>query len=453
MSPLHLSQLEPDLNNSFCNVQELIIAIIGIILVIAMPNYIEPTRNKFWYLFGFRLLMGIGIGGDYPMSGAIVAERTTIHNRGRMLAWIFSNQGWGTLAASIVTLILLGCFKAPLLRGEYGHLDAIWRIQIGIAIIPALLTLYFRLTMPESKKFIQSGELSAVAASKGLDSTSTFDSENDVEMDEKMAVGDVGPNDGVRNRSASIVEAHAREPSTSVKYRAFATYFSEWRHLKVLIGTAGTWFLVDVAFYGLNLNQSVILAAIGFTHGSNEYETLLKTSYGNLIIAAAGYVPGYFFTVALIETLGRRWIQIQGFLVCALMFGIIAGDYNHLGTGGKFACFTIAQLFFNFGPNATTFILSAESYPSRVRGLAMGVSAAVGKLGAILSGILFNYLASYKIGVANVIWIFFACNVAGAALSLIIPETMGKDADAIDFEECQEAVRHRADREEARRVS
>lgn len=89
--------------------------------------------------------MGIGIGGDYPMSAAIVAERSTLQNRGRMLGFIFSNQGWGTLAASIVTLILLGCFSAALQRGEYGQLDAIWRLQIGLALVPSFAVLYFRL--------------------------------------------------------------------------------------------------------------------------------------------------------------------------------------------------------------------------------------------------------------------------------------------------------------------
>ena len=74
--------------------KEMIIMIIGVILVISLPNSIEPTRNKMWYVFGFRILMGIGIGGDYPMSAAIVAERSSLRNRGRMLGWIFSNQGW-----------------------------------------------------------------------------------------------------------------------------------------------------------------------------------------------------------------------------------------------------------------------------------------------------------------------------------------------------------------------
>lgn len=147
-----------------------------------------------------------------------------------------------------------------------------------------------------------------------------------------------------QDRNASIVEAHVAPPTKDAQLKAFMVYFSEWRHLKQLIGTASCWFLVDVAFYGLNLNQSVLLAAIGFSKGKTEYDTLLKNAYGNLIIAAAGYVPGYFLTIFFIEILGRRWIQIQGFLVCSLMFAIIAGDYKHLGTAGKFVCFTIAQV-------------------------------------------------------------------------------------------------------------
>ena len=97
-------------------------------------------------------------------------------------------------------------------------------------------------------------------------------------------------------------------------------------------------------------------------------------------------------------------------------------------------------MFFNFGPNATTFIVPGELYPSRVRGFAHGVSAATGKLGAILSGVLFNYLST-KIGVANVLWIFFACNILGAISTFfLVPETKGVDADALDYKEAQEMV-------------
>ena len=191
--------------------------------------------------------------------------------------------------------------------------------------------------MPESKKFQQSGELSTFK----VPSLNSLGSDENYTKDPKTETSEV---DGMTGRNASIVEANVAPPSSSVKMRAFFQYFSEWRHLKTLIGTASTWFLVDVAFYGINLNQSVLLTAIGFSKGKTEYDTLLKNGYGNLIIAAAGYVPGYFLTIYFIEILGRRWIQIQGFLVTALMFAIIAGDYNHLGTAGKFVCFTIAQV-------------------------------------------------------------------------------------------------------------
>jgi len=51
----------------------LIIAIVGLILIISMPNTIDGSTNKMWYLFGMRVLLGIGIGGDYPMSASIVS--------------------------------------------------------------------------------------------------------------------------------------------------------------------------------------------------------------------------------------------------------------------------------------------------------------------------------------------------------------------------------------------
>ena len=190
--------------------------------------------------------------------------------------------------------------------------------------------------MPESRKFKQSEELSTFKP-PSLDTLSSDDSYNKDLKTDTREIGGAG-------RTASVVEANVTPPTKEVQLKAFFVYFSEWRHLKTLIGTATTWFLVDVAFYGTNLNQSVLLAAIGFSKGKTEYDTLLKNAYGNLIIAAAGYVPGYFLTIYFIEILGRRWIQIQGFLVTGLMFGIIAGDYAHLGTAGKFVCFTIAQV-------------------------------------------------------------------------------------------------------------
>ena len=74
--------------------KELIVCIIGTILVISVPNSIPTPTLKMIWIFCFRVLMGVGIGGDYPMSASIVSERTQLKRRGKLLAWIFSNQGW-----------------------------------------------------------------------------------------------------------------------------------------------------------------------------------------------------------------------------------------------------------------------------------------------------------------------------------------------------------------------
>ena len=246
----------------------------------------------------------------------------------------------GTLTGSIMTLIILACFSHALeTENKYGQLDAIWRIQMGVALIPALATLYPRIRMPEAKKFLESRELSELKRPNSVTSNYTTGSKN------RGSPSVYIRSDG-RELQEQIDAARAEIDAQGRRARlgVFFRYFSQWRHLRTLLGTASTWFLMDVAFYGTNLNQSVILEDIGFSKGKNEYETLRRNAIGNLIIAVAGYVPGYFVGIFFIEKLGRRWIQIQGFLVTALMFAILAGNYNGLGTGGRFVCLAIAQV-------------------------------------------------------------------------------------------------------------
>ena len=247
----------------------------------------------------------------------------------------------GNLAGSVITLILLSCFAAALdTRGKYGQLDAVWRLQIGVALVPALATLWPRWTMPEGKKFLESRELNTTkrpaSVSSHFTSTSRRKDSNEIQLVYSDGRG--------LQEQIDLVRAEIEEQGRTARLNVFFLYFREWRHLRTLLATMSCWFLLDVAFYGTNLNQSVILQEIGYAKGRNEYDTLRRNAIGNLIIAVAGYVPGYFVTIYFIEKLGRRWIQIQGFLVVALMFAIMAGGKNHIGMGGNFACLAFAQV-------------------------------------------------------------------------------------------------------------
>ena len=55
----------------------------------------------------WRVLMGIGIGGDYPLSSIITAEFATTRWRGAMMGAVFAMQGLGQFAASLVALIVV----------------------------------------------------------------------------------------------------------------------------------------------------------------------------------------------------------------------------------------------------------------------------------------------------------------------------------------------------------
>ena len=334
---------------------ELIIGTLGLVLCISLPNSITSAKMKMIWIFCWRIILGVGIGGDYPISAAIVAERSQLKRRGQMLGWIFSNQGWGNLVGCIVTLVILACFSTSIgSREEYGQLDAVWRLQIGLALIPALATLYPRLKMPEGKKYLESRELSkprpaSVESGFSLGSRNSNNRKKGKGSTEYIISEGYELQAEIDARRAEI-EAQGHRARLDV----FFEYMREWRHLKTLIGTASCWFLLDVAFYGVNLNQSVILSEIGFTKGDTEFERLRRNTIGNLVIAIAGYVPGYFVTIALVERLGRRWIQLQGFLLCALMFAIMAGGHDSIGTAGKFVCLAIAQVFPS--PSITPFI-------------------------------------------------------------------------------------------------
>lgn len=87
------------------------------------------------------------------------------------------------------------------------------------------------------------------------------------------------------------------------------------------------------SFYGINLNQNVVLEQIGYAGTTGTpWTRLFKISTGGIIITALGFVPGYYVTVLTIEYLGRKWIQIQGFLMAALMCKrkqeFDCGDFN-----------------------------------------------------------------------------------------------------------------------------
>jgi MFS transporter, PHS family, inorganic phosphate transporter len=205
-------------------------------------------------------------------------------------------------------------------------------------------------------------------------------------------------------------------------------------------------FFFDFAFYGLGLNNTSVLSAIGFSGGNNIYDNLRDNAIGNLVLVCAGSIPGYWLTVATIDTVGRRPIQIVGFFILTVIFCVIGFAYHLLSKGALLALYILAQLFFNFGPNTTTFIIPGECFPTRYRSTGHGISAASGKIGAIVAQLIATPLLSKDAPVGctgntcspwlnHLMQIFALFMLCGMFVSLLLPETKGCTLEEIAGEE------------------
>lgn len=104
----------------------------------------------------FRFLLGLGIGGDYPLSATIMSEFANKRTRGSFIAAVFSMQGFGILASSMVTMIVCRIFEvsshAKAKEPTPEEADIAWRIILIIGAIPAAMTYYWRMMMPETAR-------------------------------------------------------------------------------------------------------------------------------------------------------------------------------------------------------------------------------------------------------------------------------------------------------------
>ncbi|CAK9435494.1 uncharacterized protein LODBEIA_P02210 [Lodderomyces beijingensis] len=365
-----------------------------------------------------RIIMGIGIGGDYPLSSIISAEFSTTKWRGAIMAAVFSNQGIGQVFAGIVAMICVAGYKDDLINAKTGAechadrkcvraADQMWRIIIGFGCVPGVIALYYRLTIAESPRY-------------------------------SLDVKSSDPADIEKAAKAVLDEVAQDTAPPKASFTDFWRHFGQWKYGKILLGTAGSWFMLDVAFYGMGLNSTLILQTIGYARKDNIYHKLYDSAAGNLILVCAGSLPGYWFSVAFIEFLGRKTIQLGGFFILTVLLTAMGFGYHRLGDRGVLGLYVVSQFFQNFGPNVTTFIVPGEVFPTRYRSTAHGLSAASGKVGAIIAQTCIGTLINHHCAPSNpgcflphVLEIFALFMLLGIFTTLLIPETKGRTLEEI----------------------
>ncbi|MDQ2724013.1 MAG: MFS transporter [Actinomycetota bacterium] len=360
----------------------------AIMVVGALGSAFSPT---FLWLILFRVIVGIGIGGDYPVSAVIMSEYANVKDRGRLVAMVFSMQAAGLVIGPLTGIILLAL--------GFSH-DTVWRMLFGFGAIPAAAVIYLRRTLPESPRY-----------------QSTVQG-RDEEAGERLAAF-----------SGGAVRATPVSKPAPARRVGVSQLFTNRRLLVTLIGTAGTWFIFDYAYYGNSISTPIILRQLA------PHASLIATLALTLAIFAIAAVPGYILAVFTMDRVGHRRLQIIGFTVMAACFAAIAAVPQISAAVVPFmVVYGISYFFAEFGPNTTTFVLSAELFPTSIRTTAHGISSGVAKIGAFIGVFVFPIL-SKALGLRGTLALTAAFSVAGALLSLVLREPSRRSLDDMELDD------------------
>lgn len=347
------------------------------VLVLFFGALLSAMASSFTWLLITRIIVGFGIGGDYPASAVVISENATRKNRGFLVLLVFAMQAVG---------LIVGPLLASLLMSSNLPHDAIWRILVGLGAIPAASVFYLRRHIQESPHYLRhQASNTPVEVSRVV---------------RDLAVPKVG------------ISAY------DLKYHKQSLLEKKW--LICLLGTAGAWFLLDIAFYGNSVSSILIINAI------HPHATLLVHTMIAAFLFLIFAVPGYAFAAKYVDKIGRKPLQYLGFVMMALMYALIATIPNLQHMKNLFiALFGVSFFFVNFGPNTTTFLIPSEIYPTSIRARAHGISAAIGKVGAFLGVFFLPFLLKY-IGVYAMMGIMSLVSACGILATLLLPEMKSK---------------------------
>jgi MFS transporter, PHS family, inorganic phosphate transporter len=359
-----------------------VIMVIGALASAFAPNLV--------FLIVARFVLGLGIGGDYPVSAVMMSEFSNRRDRGRLVSLVFSMQAVGLIVGPLVGLVLLTSGMSSGLT---------WRIMLGLGAVPAAAVIYFRSKMPESPRF-----------------------QSRVKGNAQRAATDL-------QRFAGGVVQSSSTASTDSRLMGLREFLVNPKMIALMFGTAGSWFLFDYAYYGNTLSLPSILSEV------SPNATLVTKLMLTLALFVIFAVPGYLLAVWKMDKIGHRRLQFIGFAVMALCFLLLATfPALTIHVIPFVAIFGLSYFFTEFGPNTTTFVLPSEVFPVNMRTTGHGFAAGIGKLGAFAGVFLVPELETH-IGLRGLLLVAGIAAVLGFALTRILPEPSGRTLEEISGED------------------
>ncbi|BCR83242.1 phosphate transporter [Aspergillus chevalieri] len=436
---------------------ELTLLITSTLGVVMSSTGVHNSMDVFAWLVWWRVVVGIGVGADYPLSAVITSEFAPTKHRARMLATVFFMQPLGQIAGNLVSMIVVAAGKSHEHEtiDSVRSVDSMWRWVIGIGVIPGAIATLFRFAIPESPRFLMEIEDDPVQAE--FDATNLFNftpqsptsppatavsmtSWQDLPMPALSITGH-SIEDRASSSQVEMIPPATLNSHWGLTRSDIVQYFWTEGNWRILVATASAWFLMDFGFYGISMSSPQFLAKTwGSLHirgaappwqtddrpEGNIYQMFLDSSVHGLVILNSGSFFGCLLLILVVHKLDRVGLQKWSFVALAAHFIALGTVFITTQTEGAVAVilYILGQILFNFGPNATTYIIPAEVFPTRYRATCHGISAAFGKLGSILVQVFsayyrFNPAADRESTIRHgwSLIVFSACMVVGAAVT------------------------------------
>ena len=383
-------------------VSEMVIFIIFLALLAVSPSFVWTVV----FLFG----IGIALGCDYPTAHLVISESIPSAARGRLVLSAFGFQAVGALTGTLLGYLVLSNMEEV----------SAWRLMYAVAILPAVAVAVARLFVPESASWLLAHgrvEEAQQAAQRLLARSPQYP--KSIELTHRH-----------HGHAGAAAHDHERTP---------AALFKTPHIRRATILAAVPWFLQDLSTYGIGIFTPTILAA-AFGHQAAAGRNLSDLVSADLLASEGAalidllLLVGIGVAVALSDRIGRIPLQIAGFVGCAA--GLLVAALSTYYSGDRAVTMVvIGFMLFNFmtnlGPNAQTYLIAGEVFPTRIRGMGAGFAAAFAKIGAVLTAFLFPILLA-DLGTRTLLLMLIGASLLGAVVTWHYRiETRGRSLDDI----------------------
>lgn len=372
-----------------------------LVLLVFSPNY--PVLLV--ALFG----VGLSLGCDYPTAHMVISESIPSTSRGKLVLGAFGFQAVGALAGTGVGYLILANVQ---------DLTA-WRWMYASAIFPAVAVVLARFSITDSAPWL---------ASKGRIEEARQETLRLLRRDPPY------PTD--------IAIAPPQENPAEEAAPAGPSVLLQSRYRRPTILAAIPWFLQDLGTYGIGIFTPTILVSVIGAKSENA-RNLAEVIHSDMLAAeGAAFIDllllvGIIGAVFLADRVGRIRLQVFGFIGCAAGLFLATLSLDAEGSSRTALLFTGFMLFSfmtNLGPNAMTYLIAGEVFPTRIRGLGAGVAASTAKIGAAATAFLFPVLLA-DLGTKTILYGLIVTSLVGALITWLFRiETAGVNLDTIEYD-------------------